>query len=90
MFWKWTKIISKNSSGNFLHAKTQNLQQTREVIQECAKGLQPQIKAGLTKIDVKRWILRDYEAAIFSKRNFTYKFMETIQREVYLEPAVPM
>ena len=72
------------------------MQQTREVIQEREKlqtiiqGLQPQIKAGLTKIDVllqKRQILRDHEAAILSKKNFTYKVTETRQREVYLDPG---
>ena len=96
MFWKMGVNSFKEFFKQFSTAKTQSLQQTREVIQEREKleaiiqGLQPQIKAGLTKIDVlrqERQILRDHEAAILSNKNFTYKVAETKQRMVYLDPG---
>ena len=96
MFWKMGANSFKEFFKQFSTAKTQSLQQTREVIQEREKleaiiqGLQPQIKAGLTKIDVlrqERQILRDHEAAILSNKNFTYKVAETKQRLVYLDPG---
>ena len=96
MFWKMGTNSFTEFFKQFSTVKTQSLQQTREVIQEREKletiiqGLQPQIKAGLTKIDVlvqKRQILSDYEAAILSNKNFTYVVAETKQRMVYLEPG---
>ena len=96
MFWKMGTNSFTEFFKQFSTAKTQSLQQTREVIQEREKletiiqGLQPQIKAGLTKIDVlvqKRQILRDHEAAILSNKNFTYTVAETKQRMVNLDPG---
>ena len=58
MFWKMGTNSFKEFFRQFSTAKTQSLQQTREVIQEREKletiiqGLQPQIKAGLNKIDM--------------------------------------
>ena len=81
MFWKMGTNSFKEFFKQFSTAKTQSLQQTREVIQERKKletiiqGLQPQIKAGLTKVDVvrqERQILRDHEADILSNKDFTY------------------
>ena len=73
MFWKTGTNSFEEFFKQFSIAKTQSLQQTREVIQEHYKletiiqELPPQIKAILTKIDVlrqKRRILRDHEATI--------------------------
>ena len=64
--------------------------QEREKLQTIVQGLQPQIQAGLTKIDVllqKRKILSNSEAAILSKKNFTCEVTETRQRMVYLDPG---
>ena len=86
MFWKMGTNNFQEFFKQFSTAKTQSLQRTRELIQEREKlqtiiqGLQPQIKAGLTKIDVlqqKRRILKDHEVAILSKKNFTNECAET-------------
>ena len=94
MFWKMGTNSFTEFFKQFSTAKTQSLQQTREVIQEREKlqtiiqGLQPQIQAGLTKIDVliqKKKILSNHEDAILSKKKFTYEVTETRQRVVDLD-----
>ena len=97
MFWKMGTNSFTEFFKQFSTAKTQSLQQTREVIQEREKlqtiiqGLQPQIQAGLTKIDVliqKKKILSNHEDAILSKKKFTYNVTETRQRMVNLDRGI--
>ena len=93
MFWKMGTKSFHEFFDKFSDAQTQSLQLSREVIQErealetTIQGLQPQIKAGLAKIDElrqERQILKDHEADILTNKDFTYKVEVTKQRKIDL------
>ena len=94
MFWKMGIKSFDEFFGTFSTAKAQSLQQTREVMQEREKleiavqGLQPQITAGLAKIDElrqERQIVKEREADILTNKDFTYQVKVTKQRKVDLQ-----
>ena len=93
MFWKMGTESFDEFFKQLLKAKPQSLQQTREVIQGRDKletiiqNLQPQIQAGLLKVDELRQekqILKKHEADILSNKDFTYRVQVTKQRYVIL------
>ena len=96
MFWKMGTKSFDEFFDMFSGAQTQSLQLSREVIQErdtletTIQGLQPKIKAGLSKIDElrqERQILKDREAEIITNKDFTYNVAITKQRKVDLPPG---
>ena len=93
MFWKMGKNSFQDFFDRFSRAKTQSLQQSREVLQQreqleiTIQGLQPQIRAGLAKIDElrqERQLLKDHEADIITHKDFTYQVHITKQRKIDL------
>ena len=93
MFWKMGVKSFKDFFDKFSSTTAQSLLQTREVMQErerletAIQGLQPQITAGLAKIDElrqKKQMLRDHEADILTNKEFTYHVEETKQRKIDL------
>ena len=93
MFWKMGVKSFDEFFSRFSTAKAQSLQQTREVMHErdkleiAVQGLQPQITAGLAKIDElrqERQMLRDREADILTNKDFTYQVKVTKQRKINL------
>lgn len=82
---------------SFEKAQPKSLQLTREVLKErhqlevVVKGIQPQLNAGLNKIDELRQeerILKDREAELLANKDFTYKIKVTKQRKINLGPNV--
>ena len=93
IFWKMGKKSFEDFFSHFHKAETQSLQQSREVLQKreqlevTIQGLQPQIRAGLAKIDElrqERQLLKDHEADIITHREFTYQVQVTKQRMIKL------
>ena len=93
IFWKMGKESFEDFFNCFSKAKTQSLQVSREVLQEreqlevTIQGLQPQIQAGLAKIDElrqERQLLKDHRADIVTHKNFKYQVQVTKQRKVDL------
>ena len=93
MFWRMGVKSFQEFFDTFSNASAQSLQQTREVMQErdnletVVQGLQPQITAGLAKIDElrqERQILKDHEADILTNKDFNYPVEVTKQRKVDL------
>ena len=93
IFWKMGKKSFEDFFNHFSKAETQSLQLSREVLQEreqlevTIQGLQPQIRAGLAKIDElrqERQLLNDHEADIITHENFNYQVQVTKHRKVDL------
>ena len=91
MFWKMSTKTFDKFFKQFSNAQAQSLQLTREVIQErealevTIQGLQPQIKLGLSKIDMlqkERQILKDCEADILTNKDFSRRVKVNKQRMV--------
>lgn len=85
MFWKMGFKSFQRFFTQFQKVKGQSLQLTREVLEErqrletVIEGLQPQIRAGLSKINTlrkERDLLKKHEAAIEANQNFTDTIME--------------
>ena len=96
MFWKMGKKSFDEFFKQFSVAQVQNLQLSREVIQEREKlevtiqCLLPQIQLGLSKIDKlrqERQMLKDYEADILTNKGFTYEVTVIRQRKIYIAPG---
>ena len=96
MFWNMGTKSFDEFFKQFLKAKPQSLQQTREVVQECDKletiiqDLQPQVRAGLLKVDElqqERQMLKDHETEILINKDFTYRVQVTKQRLINLPPG---
>ena len=93
MFWRMGKKSFEDFFHHFFLAKTQSLQQSREVLKErecletTLQGLQPQIQAGLGKIDELRQesqILNEHEAGVIANKDFAYTVTITKQRKIDL------
>ena len=78
----------------FERARPRSLQLTREVLKErhqlelVIKGIQPQLNAGLNKIDELRQeerILKERETELLANKDFTYKIKVTKQRKIDLK-----
>ena len=96
IFWEMGKKSVEDFFNHFSKAETRSLQLSREVLQEreqievTIQGLQPQIRAGLVKIDElrqERQLLKDHEADIIANRNFTCKVQISKQRKIDLPPG---
>lgn len=93
MFWQMGTKSFASFFDHFRNVEPKSLTLTREVLHErgqmeaAIQGLQPQIRAGLTKIDElkqEEQILRDYEKEILTNKDFTYEVQVTKQRLVKL------
>ena len=93
MFWKMGTKSFDDFFQHFSTAQTQSLTQSRTVIQErerletIIQGLQPQINAGLAKIDELRQLLQlleKHEKDIITNKNFTDKVEKVRQRMIEL------
>jgi hypothetical protein len=97
MFWELGMKSFEKFFNEFERAHPQSLRLTQEVLHErlvletVIQGLQPQIHAGLSKIDEIRQeeqILKEKEAEIIAHKNFTYEVMITKQKKVDLDVGV--
>lgn len=93
LFWNMGTTSCSEFFKVFEKVESKSLQLTREVLKERAQletfiqGLQPKIRAGLSKIDQLQQeedILAKHEAQIRENQNFEYQVTETRQRKVDL------
>ena len=93
MFWQMGTKSFASFFDHFRNVEPKSLTLTREVLHErkqmevAIQGLQPQIRAGLTKIDElkqEEQVLRDHEKEILTNKDFTYEVQVTKQRYVDL------
>lgn len=96
MFWK----LGISSMGNFFKSleqmKTKSLSLTQEVLKEreqlevLVEGLQPQINAGLTKLDeIKKTsaVLEQHKAEMDANKDFEYEVEVTVPKQVKNKPG---
>ena len=90
MFWKMGIINFREFFVQFSKAGTQSLILSREVLKKreqleiTIQGLQPQIRAGLAKMDElrqERQLLKDYEVDIIASRDFAYQLQIQVSRQ---------
>ena len=93
IFWRMGKNSFKDFFDHFSKVKARSLQLSREVLQEreqleiTIQGLQPQIRAGLAKIDdlrQEKQLLNQHEADIIHHQNFTFQVQILKQRKIDL------
>ena len=93
LFWEMGYVSLQKFFSKFQQASAVSLQMTREVLQErqqletIINGIQPQINAGLAKIDElkqEEQILKEKESEIIANKDFTYKIKVTKHRQIPL------
>lgn len=96
MFWK---MGMKSFKQFFLQLGTKragSLQHTKEVLRErehletLVRGLQPQIRLGLSKMDEmlqEELVIQRFEAEIEANKSFTYYHTQTRQKKINLQPG---
>ncbi len=91
MFWKLGFSSMKKFFISLNKMKTQSLSLTREVLKErqqlevLVEGLQPQINAGLTKLDEirkTRAALEQHKAEMDANKDFEYEFEESVPKQI--------
>ncbi|XP_067247303.1 uncharacterized protein [Chanodichthys erythropterus] len=91
MFWKLGCSSMKKFFISLNKMETKSLSLTREVLKErqqlevLVEGLQPQINAGLTKLDeIKktRAALEQHKAEMFANKNFEYELQVTVPKQI--------
>nr|XP_055055812.1 uncharacterized protein LOC129440460 [Misgurnus anguillicaudatus] len=96
MFWKLGIFSLKKFLKSLNQMKTKSLILTQEVLKErqqlevLVEGLQPQINAGLTKLDEIKKInaaLKQHKAEMDSNKDFEYEFEVTVPKQIKTKPG---
>nr|XP_055045989.1 uncharacterized protein si:ch73-170d6.2 [Misgurnus anguillicaudatus] len=96
MFWKLGMFSLKKFFKSLKQMKTKSLTLTQEVLKErqqlevLVEGLQPQINAGLTKLEeIKKTnaALEQHKAEMDSNKDFEYEFEVTVPKQIKTKPG---
>ncbi|XP_056627513.1 uncharacterized protein LOC130439107 [Triplophysa dalaica] len=96
MFWKLGNSSLRNFFKSLEQMKTKSLSLTKEVLKErqqleiLVEGLQPQINAGLTKLDeIKKTnaVLEQHKADMDANKDFEYEVEVTVPKQVKNKPG---